>query len=481
MNPLLWVKNGKIVIQQRTVPETEISPRSVAYRSSGNLYLLAILCTNAVIWTGAFLYLKKAEVIYQSDWSITIPGAGSSTNINLPNIGEASSQNSSAYAVSSFDPRENYKAIATSEQVLNVAADRLHMSSKDFGIPKIKILDNTTLMSFELQGSTPKEARDKSIALYNALSVRLSQLRTEEINQQNVRLQQGIEQLRKKLKVSQMRLSEYKAISGLNSNEQISNLAINIEGLRKQRAELMAQVQQHNANLAELSENLNLSSYQASSAFVLQADQLFQKYLQSYNESKTKLISLNSKFLPDHPTIIAQQLELNQAQAALINRAQALLGRSFDISTIDKLSGNNDAAGSKRAALSEKLVSSQVESQGSRAQVQELDRQINLLENRLKVLTQRGSTLEDLKRDVQVSEAVFSSTIAKLDLANSSVSASYPPIQIVSKPSLPEESAGPKKKLVLLGAALGSMFTSSGVLTLWWRNSSLTEKAFIEE
>lgn len=40
-----------------------------------------------------------------------------------------------------------------------------------FGAPKIKIVDNTTLMRFEFQGKTPTEAQKKSQAFYNTLAL----------------------------------------------------------------------------------------------------------------------------------------------------------------------------------------------------------------------------------------------------------------------------------------------------------------------
>lgn len=474
MNPLPWLKSGNTVKVEKNV---EISPaytRSVKPKQRGYIYLLAIIFTSAAVWAVALVYLKKVQAKYVSGWTITIPGgSAANTSLNLPNIGEASSQNSSAYAVSAFDPRENYKAIVTSDEVLKTAAQSVNIPLEKFGSPRVKIVDNTTLMNFEIQGYTPEEAREKSVALHNALELRLNNLRKEEIAQQNERLEAGIEDLRKKLKISQNRLSQFKLVSGLNSNEQITKLVTNIEDLRKQRAELVAQEQQQNANQAQISKNLSLSSEQASDAFVLQADPLFQKYQKSYNEAQTKLISLSSKFLPSHPTVITQKTELESAEVALVRRGEALLGRPFNIASINKVNFGNseESGGATRTQLSEKLVTVQAQQQGIQAQVKELDQQILLLENRLKVLTQRASTLEELKRDVQISETVFSSTIAKLDLTKSTVSTSYPPIQVLSQPSLPDEPIKPKPKLILLGAAVGSLLISSGILMLWRRDT----------
>jgi uncharacterized protein involved in exopolysaccharide biosynthesis len=467
MNPFLWFKGSEeLVGAEYSNPPENYKQLPTSRKILPNL-ASRIAAANGAIWIAALVYLVAAQKSYVSDWSINIPSSSTNANINLPNIGQAVSQDSSAYSGTTYDPRENYKAVATSEQVLKAAAREVNMPLKKFGKPRIKILNNTTLMEFELQGATPQEAQQKSKALYNAVQAKLNELREEEIAQQNRRLQVGIDELREKLKTSQERLSKYKIKSGLSSDEQLSNLAINIETLRRERAESVGKEQQARAQLLELSNNLGLSSQEASDAFVLQGDTLFQKDLQSYSDAKSQLMTLNAKFSSSHPTVLTRRSELRAAETSLISRARVLLKRPVSIGTINKIIfGNTDASGSKRSDFSEELVTASVESQGLRAKVTTLDKEIAELEARLKMLSQRQSVIEDLKRDVQVYEAVFSSTIARMDLTKASVSASYPRIQVMSEPSLPENPAGPKKALVLLGALAGSALVTGGMIRL---------------
>lgn len=473
-NPFVKFKNGKIVsVEHPTTAYADETPnrtkkRRVVPLRSGVLYILILLLVNGGIWSGAFMFLATAKPKYVSEWVINIPGSGSTSNINLPNIGQATSQNYSAYAGANYDPRENYKAIATSDQVLKAAARIVNMPPKKFGKPRIRTVDNTSLMRFEFKGSNPQTARRKSIALQNTFEAKLEQLRSEEIAQQKARLENGMEASRRKLKAAQRRLSKFKADSGLNSEEQLRSLAVNIEELRRQRSELTAQQQQSQAQVSELSDNLSLSSNQASDAFILQADQLFQNYLKTYSEANSELIKARAKLTAAHPTVINLETEQQAAQTALLKRAQTLLNRPINMALVTRLNfSNNESSGSKRAILSEQLVTTNVAKQGIKAQVNALDTQIPQLEQRLKRLSQQQSVMEDMKRDVQVAEAVFSSTIARLDLAKTTVSSSYPQIQILATPSLPEETSAPRKNLVLLGATLGSLLFTSGIIGLW--------------
>jgi uncharacterized protein involved in exopolysaccharide biosynthesis len=436
-------------------------------RLSWILYLLLGLATNAAMWGLAFFYIKATPAVYISNWTLSLPGTVTNTRLNLPNSGTASSEAVSPYANTAQDPRENYKFIATSKQVQKAAATQLNIPEEKFGQPRIKIVNNTTLITFELSGRTPEEAQKKSFAFYKAFQARLNELRTEEVAQREAKMQGPISDAQKKLALAQKRLSDYQVGSGLSSATQIEQLSNTIEELRKRRVEVGAQQQQSSASLRQLSTNLDVSAPQASDAFILKADQQLQQYLKEYNASTAALVLLNSKYLPDNPAVVREQSKLDSVKAAIVARSRSLLGRPVNEATLAQLNiGGSDQSGTPRETLFKDLVTSQVEQQGLKANVQELDQQIAQLEARLKTLARSGSTLESLRRDLQLAEAVFSSTLASSDLGKSKLLGSYPEVQLLAEPSLPDSPTSPKKKLILLGAALGSLLTDSGIALL---------------
>lgn len=446
------------------------SPSKSAVQRTWPLYLILGIVSNVAIWGLALLYLKIASPSYTSDFAISLPAAGSATNINLPGIGQASSSSDSPYGVPSQDPRENYKFLITSKPVLQEAAKALNMRLGEFGQPRITTIANTTIMKIELAGDTPEQAQKKNIALYKALQVKLDELRDAQVVQQDQILQKTLDSSQTKLKAAQRRLSEYKASSILSSGTQISNLTTNIEQLRKQRSEILAQQQQANGRVIELSTNLGLSAKQAGDAFILQTDPVILKSLQDYTTFNANLTGLNVKFLPNHPAVIDERAKRDAAEAGLLNRARALLGRPISKEVIMQLNLNNtQSSASAKAALSQELVTAQVDREGFEAQAQALDQQIAQLETRLKTLAQKESTLEDLEREVRTAEVVFSSTLTRLDLGKSTVSAAYPQLQMFTEPSLPQSATSPKKLFVYLGASLGSVFCTNGVLLFWLR------------
>ena len=441
------------------------SSYSILVLKSWKLYLPLWLLANALIWSATLLYLKKTPPTYKSEWKIILPAAKSSSNVVLPGIGQASTSDTPASSQSS-DPRQNYKYLAESEDVLKAAANQLKMPLKQFGKPRIKIVDNTTLMQFEIKGDTPQQSQKKAFAFHKALEAKLEELRKEEIAQQNRSLKGFLGGAEEKLQGAQQRLSTYKAKSRLSSSDQLRDLSVNLEELRRQRAETVAQLQQVSARFKNLSASLGLSSQEAVDALVLQADPLFQQYLADYSKATTTLVNLSAKFLPNHPGVSAKQKEKDVAQAALFQQAQSLLGHPVSVATLEKLNSGSGSS-SQRVALFQELISLQGQEKGLQAQTKELGQQIAQLESRLATLSQQESQLDNLQRDIRIGEAVFSSTLTRLDLNQSNLSASYPPISFLSKPNLPEKPSAPKKKLVLLGATMGSFFMTTGMTTLW--------------
>ena len=438
------------------------------------------LVANAGMWSLAFFYIKVTPPSYSSSWTLSLPGTVTNTKLNLPNSGTATSEAISPYANATQDPREIYKFIATSNLVQKAAATQLKIPPEKFGQPRIKIANNSTLMNFELSGGTPEEAQKKSFAFHKAFQERINELRIEEAAQKDAKMQGPIREAQNKLAAAQKRLSDYQVDSGLASTTQIEQLSATIEQLRKQRAELTAQQQQSSSRLKQLSSNLEITAPQATDAFTLKADQLFQQYLKDYNTSTTALVVLSSKYLPDNPAVVREQSKLDSVKTALIDRSQVLLGRPVDEATLAQLNiGGSEQNGTSREVLFKDLVTSQVDQQGLKANVEELDKQMAQLEEKLKILAQSGSRLEALKRELQLAEAIFSSTLASSDIGKSALIGSYPEVQLLAEPNLPDSPVSPKKKLVFLGAGFGSLLTITGLglLVLYkYRETKLADK-----
>ncbi|WP_071188880.1 GumC family protein [Trichormus sp. NMC-1] len=430
-------------------------------------YLILSALGNTLIWGSSLHYLQVTKPTYTSEWGLILSSGSLGVSVNLPGIGQASSSTGSALGSSTYDPRANLEYIFTSDSVLNAAAAIAKIPVEKFGKPRIKLLNNTTIMLFEVTGKSPEEARDKSLALYQAIVSHINVLRSGEISQRGKPSQQILLSAQRKLEEAQKKLSEYKIRSGLSFPDQLGNLSTNIEQLRRLRAETNAQEQMTDKRMQQLSEDLGISPTEAATAFLLHVDQIFQQNLKDYSEATTSLEVLITKFGVNHPQVVKESKRQEAAWEALLERGEYLSGKPLTPATVNRLA--LAVNGSGRDTLFQSLVSYQSDQQGLQAQVKGLDSAIAQLEKRLDSLSQKQSILENLKRDQQIAEATFASTLTKLDLGQGDVFSTYPLIQMAMEPSLPDEPTTPKKNFVLVGAAAGSLFSTLGLSLLWIR------------
>ena len=442
------------------------------FRKSRKFYPAIWLIANTLLWTASIAYLILKSSTYKSEWAISLPVGRSTTNVNLPNIGNAYSQSDSPFSNSEVsDPRENYKFLIETEEVREAAASQLNISAGKIEKPEIKIVDNTTLMRFSTEGKTPLEAYKKALALQDALEERLNQLREQQIEQQDWKLQRTLKSSKKQLQEAQKKLSEHKARVPVSTKEQMQDLSSNIEDLRRQRAEAEVQLKQVDASLKELSANLGMSVTAATDAFMLQSDPLFKQYSSDYSRINGELVNLQSKFQPKNPAVIDKQAEKDEALSALVQRGQSVLRKPILPTFLEQLSLNDaSSSSSDKAVLFQELISLQTQKEGFRNRARELERQVENLESRLSSLSPQESTLANLQRNVEIAEAIFSSTMTKLDLSRSEIFAYYPQIQMITQPNIPEEPNSPKTLFVLIGSSMGSFFITTGLFLLWWRD-----------
>lgn len=482
LNKIITVNAQPLMLESKqiTAPEqpsrsrlNQLSPSPFILLGQKKRHYLAIwLIGNILLWGASLLYLIFKSPTYSSSWTIALPATASSTSINLPEIGQASSQNQSPFSNVASDPRENYKLLAVSNDVVSLAAENFQMTPEEFGNPAVKILDNTTLMELSIEGSTPEESQAKAVAVHQAFKKVLERLKKIESSEPDKNALEAVDNARTRLENARQELADYQESTGLNSNAQLENLANSIEQMRVEKAQLTTQQQRAQGKSKQLLRELKLSPKAAQDILSLHSDRLFGQYLENYSQAQTELVNLQAKFLPSHPTVIAQQEDVLSAETALLQRASSVLGRPINLVTLNQLGLKSDSNqnNSQKENLIKELIDLQGEEQGIREQAQELDRQIAQLEIRQKQRSRSGSQLDRLKKNVQIAEAVYSTALTQLEINQSNTANLYPPISLMTQPSLPTKPSSPKTILILLGSATGSFFLTVALLSLWQRD-----------
>ena len=442
-------------------------------------YLLLSGICNGAVWLLALTYLKTIPPTFTSELIVHVAGGSPGVSVNLPSIGQANTSSSSSFG-SHSDPRENYKLMATSETVLKAAAESLEIPVSEFGKPNIELINNTTLLLLEVDGEDPKLAKSKAWALYQSLYKRLNVLRSQEQTERDKAVQQVLEDTRVKLTDAQNKISNYKLRSGFNSSAQIKDLISNMGDLQAKLINEIARYRQINGRLQQLVTTLRLSPQKAADALVLQTDQEFQKILIEYTDATTILTNLLPSRGPNYPDVVEARQKQQASLKALLQRGQKLLGIPAEQLNLERLIlDNSNGSGVKRGDLFVELIKTNAELKGLDGQIATLKEQINNLKAELNTLTEKESIHDNLDRDLQIAQAVFASTLTKIDLSKGDPFASFPMIQIIEEPTLPEKPSAPKPKLVLAGAVVGSLFVTAGLTLLWWREPLLKISKYI--
>jgi uncharacterized protein involved in exopolysaccharide biosynthesis len=85
-----------------------------------------------------------------------------------------------------------------------------------------------------------------------------------------------------------------------------------------------------------------------------------------------------------------------------------------------------------------------------------------------------AAKMQDLERDFSVAEAVFASAIARAQSSKSDVYASYPLVQVLENPSLPDKPSSPNQKIVILAGIVASLMLLSSLVIGWIRISLIS-------
>ena len=426
---------------------------------------------NGLVWILALAYLKLTPPTYTSQWGVKILEIDSGVEVVLPDGGKATPAAGGWTPPTGQDPRNDYVYVATSPDLLAEAAKLANLSVEEYQQPQIDVDEENGIIAFEIEGSSPEEARAKALGFHKTMTRQIEELRQTELARQEKETQVTLAQAKEKLVAAQAKLSKYRAKSGISTDEQIKNLTDNIENLRRQKAELAAQQEGAARRYSQLSRDVNsIGNRNTEDAYKLAGDSVYQEYRTRYALAQSSLTDLSDRFTPSHPIVKNKKSELTSIGNAMRNRANQILGKSLSLTALTRIDSltldpQNVLA---REGLQQDLTNNRAEWQRLKAQNQELSTQIVTLEARLRNMSQEQFEVDSLKRDLQVAETVFAATLAKLDLGQENIYSIYPPLQLVTQPNLPEKPSNPNPTAVFMGGLACSFLITTGLGLVWF-------------
>ena len=145
-------------------------------------YMATAILGATLIWAPLLGYLKTAPLSYRSTTSLIMPGSGASASMNVNGIGQATSYANSAFASNAVSPTETYKRLLGADRIVDAAAASLNILRSELGQPRVRLVDQTSLIHFETTGRTPQDAQARGDAILAAFFEELDALRTDEVD-----------------------------------------------------------------------------------------------------------------------------------------------------------------------------------------------------------------------------------------------------------------------------------------------------------
>lgn len=440
--------------------------RSNVYRTLRWPYLTAGISAYGFIILLAILYMSQAPK-FKSEMDLVLPGTGASSNVSLNEVGQVVSQTTAPFSAGGFNPRVNYKEMLSSRGVLARAAETMALSTAKFGKPKVKLTEQTSIISITVSGTSAEQAKEKAWTLYEALQAELDHLRTDEVERRDASIKNVLQQYRERMNLARNSIVDFQQRSFLVSIDQMEQTIGMLTRINEKRLLVGSELKEMSNYINHMSLNLGVSPKLAGQALVLQSDPEFKSYISELDTSTSLLTEYQARWGNKHPKVIAESRRQASAKTALQIRGQEVTG----IFTHDLFNTLSLESNPKRAQLFADLVEAYARKEGHASMLKELDRSSIHLSDQLKVYSREVAELDRLQREFDLAEAVFTSAAARLEANKADVFASYPVIQMLTTPSLPVLQSSPNPLIAIIASIAGILFITFGLLVIWQRNN----------
>lgn len=413
----------------------------------------------------ATAYYVSTPRTYVSGFTLILPGSGAGANVNLADLGQASSATSSAFSSASLSPTENYKRLLQSDRVRGSAAAAAGVRPSEFASARVRLVDQTPLIYVRMTETDPDLAYASANALLTAFQANLDELRREELEAREQAYRESLAGYEANVVATRQAVIAFQAETGLISLDQYTSLVTETGELERTLAVTMERARALGDRSARLGELIDLPEEVAARVLILRGDAVFEAILEQLATSAAQIASLENMYGRNHPEMRAETERHAGLLEALSLRGEALLGvAGYGMLRLAQINLDDE-----RAQLLRQVVDLSAEAEGARAQARSLQDRLLRNEIRVEQLASVAANLDALLREHQVAETVFASALARLDTSRADVFASYPLAQLLEAPALPDRPSSPSKKIAALAAFGGFFLYCMGVLLLWLR------------
>jgi len=434
-------------------------------------YALFFLLAGSALWAPIIAYVRMTPETFISDVSLILPGSGAQASVNLTDLGQASSSASSAFSSSRISPTQTYKRLLAANRTVERAAKALGVAREDLGSPRIKLVDETSLIHFSMSGPSPLDAQARAAAILTVFAEELDALRQDELDHRAsaaqdviIDYEQAVHDLREEIALVQQK-------SGLLSFDHFEEIVAERDRLMARAQKARSEKAAADASMGALASQLGTDSETAAINLRILADPEVQVLAQTLAEQTSELAEARGRFGARHPVVSSAMHTVAGTQFQLAARSHDLAGNQVTLAATEL----DFAPGAARTALLSELVTLTTLCESKAATLNSIEHQLNELDLRIAQLAPQAARLDDLSRDYQVAEAVFASALARTDTSKSEVYASYPLVQVLADASLPASASSPRPKIAIAAGIAATVMVLMALALAWLRQPLISK------
>lgn len=434
-------------------------------RRRGWPYVAGAVLSLAAIWALVAAYVVMTPPSYTSRFTLILPGSGSQISVSLDSIGQASSAPTPQFSGPSLSPKVIYKEIAQSDQVRAMAASSLGLAPQAFPRPRVRLVEETSLLMFEVRAATPADARIRAEALNAALARQLDILRRDELERRAAAVRDNLRGYQDQVAAARQRIVDAQRASGLASVNQWNEQATSATLAGRRLVEVRAEIARLTDEQAILSRRLGADARFAGLALRLAADPAVVRLATEHADASAKLALELQRLGPDNPALVIAAKRRESTLDQLAVATATLVAERLELHDLERIA--QVLNGSHQADLLKAIVAGEAALEGRRREAHTLEIEIDRLQGEVKAQIEAAAKLEDLRKDQIVAEAVLTSAMARLDTSKSDLYGSYPLVQVLAVPDLPSGPSHPLPELAIAGGAAASLLASLAWVLAW--------------
>lgn len=395
------------------------------------------------------IYEAKAKLLFQTE----------DQSLALPTLGDGNRGGKAS-------PLANQAEIMKSAPIVQQVIDNLDLRNDEGELLKPKSLlgnltvsplRDTDILELAYESPDPEEAAtviNELMAVYqknNILTNRSEATAAREF------IEEQLPKTEESVRVAEERLREFKEENSVIalSQEATSTVEILAE-LDEQMIQVLAQLDDAQTRLEQLTAKLGLPPEQALAAGALSQSEAVQTVLKEYQGVEEELTLKRSRYQPEHPIILTLQ-ERQAALASLLEeRVNTVLQEEL---SSDPISGDfNLQLSNLKIALVEDLVKAQVNYQALSSRVASLRAERVAYQDRARILPKLEQRQRELERQLNASQSTYEALLKRLQEVRVAENQNLGNARVVENAAQPERPISPRIKLNLaLGGILGAM------------------------